>query len=132
MSLEIGTIVDGKVTGLSKFGAFVALPEGKTGMVHISEISTAYVKEISDFIKVDQEVRVKILGIDERGRISLSIRQAAMDGEEPRKKVSFEDMLSKFMQDSNDKISDLKVLGEGGVRRRGVGTGFKKSGGRHE
>jgi len=131
MSLEIGTIVDGKVTGLSKFGAFVALPEGKTGMVHISEISTAYVKEISDFIKVDQEVKVKILGIDERGRISLSIRQAFANGEEPRKKVSFEDMLSKCMQDSNDKISDLKMI-EGGSRRRGVGAGFKRSGGRYE
>lgn len=131
MSLEIGTIVDGKVTGLSKFGAFVALPEGKTGMVHISEISTSYVKEITDFIKVEQDVRVKILGIDERGRISLSIRQAA-GSEEPRKKVSFEDMLSKFMQDSNDKISDLKTAGDSCARRRSAGTGFKKSGGRYD
>lgn len=131
MSLEIGSIVDGKVTGLSKFGAFVALPEGKTGMVHISEISTSYVKEITDFIKVDQEVKVKVLGIDERGRISLSIRQAVIE-DKPYKKVSFEDMLSRFMQDSNDKISDLKAPGDSGARRRGTGAGFKKSGGRYD
>ena len=73
--LEIGQIVEGKVTGLTSFGAFVSLPEGKSGMVHISEVSNAFVKEIKDHLTEGQEVKVKIIGIND-GKISLSIKKA--------------------------------------------------------
>jgi S1 RNA binding domain protein len=66
MSLEVGMILKGKVTGISKFGAFVTLENGKSGMVHISEISSGYVTEIKDHISEGQEVRVKVIGIDKR------------------------------------------------------------------
>lgn len=74
--LEIGAIYDGKVTGLTGFGAFVSLPDGKSGMVHISEVSTSYVNDIKEFLKEGQEVRVKVVGISPEGKISLSIRKA--------------------------------------------------------
>ena len=75
MELGVGAIVDGKVTGITKFGAFVALPEGKSGLVHISEIAYSYVNEVSDHLREGQEVRVKIIGIDQANRINLSIKQ---------------------------------------------------------
>ncbi len=76
MDLVVGAVVDGKVTGIMKFGAFVALPGGKSGLVHISEIAYSYVNEVSDFLKDGQEVKVKIIGVDENGRINLSIKKA--------------------------------------------------------
>ena len=75
MELGVGAIVDGKVTGITKFGAFVALPEGKSGLVHISEIAYSYVNEVSDHLHEGQEVKVKIIGIDQSKRINLSIKQ---------------------------------------------------------
>ena len=75
MELGVGAIVDGKVTGITKFGAFVSLPEGKSGLVHISEIAYSYVNEVSDHLHEGQEVRVKIIGIDQAKRINLSIKQ---------------------------------------------------------
>ena len=63
MSLEVGSVVKGKVTGVMKFGAFVALPENKSGMVHISEISHEFVNDINDVIKVGDEVTVKVVSI---------------------------------------------------------------------
>ena len=75
MELGVGAIVDGKVTGITKFGAFVALPEGKSGLVHISEIAYSYVNEVSDHLHEGQEVKVKIIGIDQANRINLSIKQ---------------------------------------------------------
>jgi S1 RNA binding domain protein len=75
MQLEVGSIVEGKVTGITKFGAFVELPGGKTGMVHISEISNTYVQEISDHLSDNQVVKVKVLSISEDGKISLSIKK---------------------------------------------------------
>ena len=76
MDLVVGAVVDGKVTGIMKFGAFVSLPGGKSGLVHISEIAYSYVSEVSDFLKEGQEVKVKIIGVDENGRINLSIKKA--------------------------------------------------------
>jgi len=169
MSLSVGSIVEGKVTGITNFGAFVELPENKTGMVHISEVASVYVKEIKDFVTVGQMVKVKILTIGEDGKISLSIKRAQENqenapqenrprterlerferpdrgerqdrGERPDrgynrgvsrkpytpstpknapsdsfdfnkgkdKDMSFEDMMSKFKQASDDKMSDLK------------------------
>lgn len=82
--LEIGAIYDGKVTGLTGFGAFVSLPDGKSGMVHISEISTDYVKDIKDFLKEGQDVKVKVVGISPEGKISLSIRKTQEIASEER------------------------------------------------
>jgi len=75
MELGVGAVVNGKVTGITKFGAFVALPEGKSGLVHISEIAYSYVNEVSDHLHEGQEVKVKIIGIDQANRINLSIKQ---------------------------------------------------------
>ena len=75
MELAVGAIMDGKVTGITKFGAFVALPEGRSGLVHISEIAYSYVNEVSDHLHEGQEVKVKIIGIDQANRINLSIKQ---------------------------------------------------------
>ncbi|WP_026671804.1 S1 domain-containing post-transcriptional regulator GSP13 [Alkalihalobacterium bogoriense] len=74
-NLEVGSIVEGKVTGLKPFGAFVALDENKQGLVHISEVAHGYVKDINDVLKVGDEVKVKIMSVDEAsGKVSLSIR----------------------------------------------------------
>ena len=75
MELEVGSIVEGKVTSITKFGAFVALPGGKSGLVHISEIAHSYVSDVNDFLTVGQDVKVKVISIDERRRINLSIKQ---------------------------------------------------------
>ena len=57
MGLEVGAVVEGKVTGITKFGAFVALPEGRSGLVHISEVANTYVNEVGDYLTVGQTVR---------------------------------------------------------------------------
>ena len=87
MPPEVGSVVGGKVTGISKFGAFVQIEGGKSGMVHISEISNSYVSDINEFLKDGQEVRVKIIGIDEKGRINLSIKKAQPRPAEPVREV---------------------------------------------
>ncbi len=136
--IEVGTILEGTVTSITKFGAFVSLPESKTGMIHISEVSTTFVKEISDHLEEGQEVRVKVIGIDGSGRINLSIKQLALAEEappppkpRPRRNVpgwqpkpvtqptTFEEMMSKFKQDSDDKISSIK---RGVESKRGSGS----------
>lgn len=76
MELAVGEIISGKVTGITKFGAFVSLPEGKTGLVHISEVDQSYVSNIRDHLTEGQEVKVKIIAIDETGRVNLSIKKA--------------------------------------------------------
>lgn len=128
MQLEVGTVFEGKVTGITKFGVFVELPDKKNGMVHISEVAQTYVKEIRDHVTEGQIVKVKVLSIGEDGKVSLSIKKA-MDPP-PRKTFSrpapvtgpgsfewkpntnssgsFEDMMSKFKQTSDEKMSDLK------------------------
>ena len=89
MDLVVGAVVDGKVTGIMKFGAFVSLPGGKSGLVHISEIAYSYVNEVSDFLKEGQEVKVKIIGVDENGRINLSIKKAQEPPAQPPKRRTF-------------------------------------------
>ena len=84
MALGAGEIVEGKVTGLTKFGAFVSLPEEKVGMIHISEVSTTYVKDIGEFLEKGQTVKVKVLNIDENGKISLSLKQVPENAEAVR------------------------------------------------
>lgn len=76
MEFGVGSILEGKVTGITKFGAFVSLPEGRSGLVHISEIAYSYVSDVSDHLSEGQEVKVKVIGVDENGRINLSIKKA--------------------------------------------------------
>ncbi len=85
MSLEVGNILEGKVSGITKFGAFVSLPGGETGMVHISEIAPTFVNEITDFVKLGDTVKVKVLSLGDGKKISLSIKQTAEAQEKPRK-----------------------------------------------
>ena len=140
--LEIGTVVEGKVSGLTNFGAFVSLPDGKSGMVHISEVSSSFVKDIHEALEVGQDVKVKVIGIADEGKISLAIKRAAEEARPRPKKgarrgpnvwqgqqrqsnegLSFEDMMARFKQVSDEKISDLKHGGDsrygGGSSRRG-------------
>lgn len=120
MALEVGAIVEGEVSGITNFGAFVQLPEGKVGLIHISEVSNVYVKDVHDFLKEKDKVTVKILSIDEKGKIGLSIKQL-MPPPAPRKPIerrpvtpkvaptiTFEDKISRFLKDSDDRLLDLK------------------------
>ncbi len=143
--LEVGAIVEGKVTGLTAFGAFVSLPDGKSGMVHISEVSNSFVKDIKDFLKEGQDVKVKIVNITDEGKISLSIKKAEDTPREPAPRpkrndrprnsnvwqgqpkqqndsaMSFEDMMARFKQVSDEKMTDLKRSTDskhGGYSRR--------------
>ena len=74
MALEKGAVVDGIVTGITNFGAFVELPENKVGLIHISEVSNVFVKDVHDFLTVKQKVTVKVVSIDEKGKIGLSMK----------------------------------------------------------
>ena len=85
MELEIGSIYEGKVTGITKFGAFVLLPMGKSGMVHISEVANTFVDDINNFLKEGQTVTVKLIAIDQQGRINLSIKKALPQPEQPQR-----------------------------------------------
>lgn len=159
MQLEIGKIYNGKVKGITQYGAFVDIEGGGTGMVHISEIANTYVNEIRDHLTENQEVRVKVIGINEAGKVSLSIKKASENGDnkndnrgerdqrkggdrnfnrgegsdqqrpqnrrnndqnrqkpniwEPKKQtppseMTFEDMMSRFKQTSEERMCDLK------------------------
>ena len=76
MQPEVGKIYEGKVTGITKFGAFVELEPGVTGMVHISEVANTFVNEIKDHLTEGQAVKVKVLSVSDEGKISLSIKKA--------------------------------------------------------
>jgi len=134
MSIEVGSIVEGVVTGITNFGAFIELPGGKVGLVHISEVADVYVRDVKDFLKEQDRVKVKVLSIDDRGKIGLSIKQ--LQAPAPRKPandfrrqnhrvgaISFEDKLSKFLKDSDERLTDLKRNtdskrgGRGGARK---------------
>lgn len=84
MELAVGTIISGKVTAITKFGAFVSLPGGKSGLVHISEVAAAFVSDVHDYLTEGQEVTVKILSVSPEGKINLSIKQAQPQQERPR------------------------------------------------
>jgi S1 RNA binding domain protein len=136
MLVEVGKIVEGKVSGITNFGAFIQLPDGKTGLVHISEIAEEYVKDINAHLKENQSVKVRVVSVDNNGKIALSIKKAL--DPKPRVRSSrpvdvdwnrgssdsicFEDRLAKFMKDSDERLSDLKKNFES---KRG--GGFRKS-----
>ena len=122
MSVEVGSIVKGKVTGIKNFGAFVQLPGGKTGLVHISEVADQYVEDINEHLSVGEEVEVKVLSVGDDGKISLSIKKAKEPKPKPRPRKDpspedFEKKLSSFLKDSEDRMSTIKRQTES---RRGV------------
>lgn len=137
MAIEVGQTVRGKVSGLANFGAFIDLEDNKTGLVHISEVSDKYIKDISDELEEGQEVDVKVLSIADDGKIGLSIRktkqaqqaQQASDDkpkvEKPKKEApkqksqDFDSMMNSFLKDSEDRLSSLKQQTEN--RRGGRG-----------
>ncbi len=152
MEFGVGSVQEGKVTGITKFGAFVSLPGGRSGLVHISEIAYSYVNDVKDYLTEGQGVKVKVIGIDDAGRINLSIKKA-MDppprpaggpaygggrfqggGDRrsappsraggygsrspgPKEPADFEDRLKKFMQSSDSRLSDLRIMEKRGSRR---------------
>lgn len=83
MSIEVGNKLQGKVTGITKFGAFVELAEGSTGLVHISEVADKYVKDINEHLKVSEVVEVKVINVEKDGKIGLSIKKAIDRPERP-------------------------------------------------
>ncbi len=140
MQIEEGTVVSGKVTGLTDFGAFIEIENGKTGMIHISEVAANYVKDIKEHLSVGQEVKAKVIGVSPEGKISLSIRKLEEQPKDKEQKFrkpqqkqgferrsappvwngqkssapatgekqSFEDMMARFKQVSDEKMTDLK------------------------
>ncbi|WP_337103162.1 S1 domain-containing RNA-binding protein [Paenibacillus sp. YIM B09110] len=166
MAIEVGAKLEGKVTGITHFGAFVDLSGGVTGLVHISEIADNYVKDVKDHLKIDDVVKVKVINVDKDGKIGLSIKQAIdrPEGQQPPPqrertggpgaggggggerfnrggggqdrggrpfnkqssgrpaygKPSFEDKMSRFLKDSEERISSLKKNTEGKRGGRGA------------
>ena len=135
MSIEIGSIVEGKVTRITDFGAFVELEDNKSGLIHISEVADVYVRNVRDFLSEGDAVRAKVISIDDRGKIALSLKQlnrennadgarqsrpprapmqrggrGAGDMRRPQRQLSasFEERLSKFMKESDEKLADWK------------------------
>ena len=121
MPLAPGDVVEGKVVKLVKFGVIVELPEGQQGLVHISEIADAYVRDVADYFEEGDEAKVKIIGTDDRGRLQLSVKQAEARQpirmvepdtrrpfSQPRGPESFEERLSAFMKHSEKRLVDLK------------------------
>lgn len=121
MTLMAGNIIEGTVINITAFGAFVEV-EGKTGLVHISEVADSFVKDIRVHLKEQDKVKVKVISIDDNGKISLSIKQATpppkksvkpveVDWSSEKRKQSqnnFEDIMSKFLKDSEDRLQDVK------------------------
>ena len=143
MGVEVGEILEGRVTGITKFGAFVALPGGKSGLVHISEVANAFVSDVNEYVQVGQTVKVKVLSISPEGKINLSIkkalpaepaapekpRQQRPQREAPRQSQvqvadppsadqAFEDRLKKFMQESDSRIADNRIYADRSRSRR--------------
>ncbi len=124
MSVEAGSIVEGTVVKITNYGAFVELPDGRSGLVHIREIADTYVKDVRDYLKEQEKVKVKVLGVNERGKLDLSVKQALSPEERVarvRAKTSFEDKMKAFLRESEERLLDLKRNTEakrGGGKKR--------------
>ncbi|MBD7986344.1 S1 domain-containing RNA-binding protein [Sporosarcina oncorhynchi] len=140
MSIEVGSKLEGKVTGITNFGAFVELPTGATGLVHISEVADNYVKDINEHLKVGDMVEVKVMNVGTDGKIGLSIRKAKPEAEQrpqrpqrPRggggrpsaieRPENFEQKMAKFMKDSEERLTTLKRATESKRGGRGARRG---------
>ncbi len=140
MALEVGSVVEGTVTGITKFGAFVRLPGGKSGLIHISEIADEFVADVRNYVQEQQVVKVKILSVNEEGKYDLSLKQVpkldqggsgdkvkADERSKPSKRSNkaepsdrFEDMLNKWKKESEERLLDVKRNLEA---KRGGGRG---------
>ena len=145
MDWQVGEILEGKVSGITTFGAFVAFPDGKSGLVHISEVANAFVSDVNEHVQIGQTVKVKLLSVTPEGKINLSIKRALADQPQPEARPrrqeqsvqrpahpigavpppaessgnqDFEDRLKKFMQESDSRIADSRYA-EHRSRRRG-------------
>lgn len=145
--VSVGDVIDGTVTGVMPFGAFIDIGDKQTGMVHISEVARDFVKDINEHLSKGDAVKVKVLKIDDSGKISLSIKQA-LPPKPPKSRrdnreksqlnarpddfdwakknesdLSFEDKLSKFKQISDENMQAIRRSTEskrsGGYSRRG-------------
>ena len=139
MSIEVGSKLEGKVTGITNFGAFVELPTGVTGLVHISEVADNYVKDINDHLKVGDMVEVKVMNVGADGKIGLSIRKAKPESERPQRPQrpsrprqggrpperpeNFEQKMAKFMKESEENLTTLKRATESKRGGRGARRG---------
>ncbi|MBQ0135007.1 MAG: S1 RNA-binding domain-containing protein [Clostridiales bacterium] len=142
MELIVGAILEGKVSGITGFGAFVSFEGGQSGLVHISEIADTYVNDVHDYLSVGQSVKVKVLNITPEGKINLSVKQAlpreerkprtaaprsAQGGsssrlaahrqtppemQEPGFDAGFEEKLKHYMQDSESKMNGNKLYAD--------------------
>lgn len=136
MTIEVGTILRGTVVKVADYGAIVRLPSGSTGLVHISEVADTYVRDVRDYVNETDEITVKVLALNPKGRYELSIKQcgrattpvagdrlvgvgAARREQQPQRAsrpegplrarpASFEDRLSRFLKDSEERQHDLK------------------------
>lgn len=146
MQPEVGAVLEGKVSGVTKFGAFVNLPGGKSGLVHISEIANTFVSDVAQYVSVGQTVKVKVIGIN-GDKINLSIKRAEESEEAARRRApqqhaeqqsrppkqpqqpsgqvaaptedqAFEDKLKQFMKDSDSRIADNRMYADRGRSRR--------------
>jgi S1 RNA binding domain protein len=139
MELTVGTILEGKVKSITKFGAFISLPENKTGMVHISEVSNTFVNDIREHLTEGQSVRVKVISVDPAGRINLSIKRAAEPtpraasnapfdrrrSSEPERRsavphapATFEEKLKQFMSDADSNLSSNRIYSDHRTKTR--------------
>lgn len=136
MAVEVGQQVEGKVVSVRDFGAFVDLEDNQSGMIHISQVSNGYVKDINDFLAVGDVVKVKVIKILDDGKINLSM--SALEEKKPEQaprppRVSqpapvqrqeaasgdFDQMMSQFLKDSEDRLSSLRRNTEGKRGGRG-------------
>jgi S1 RNA binding domain protein len=134
MTLKAGNIIEGTVINITTFGAFIEV-EGKTGLVHISEVADTYVKDIRQHLKEQDKVKVKVISVDDNGKINLSIKQAMVQKKSCKpievdwsnsktskgsSSTGFEDIMSKFLKDSEERQQDIKKHQEGN------GRGYKR------
>ena len=119
MSIEIGSEIEGKITGLKNFGAFVELPGGAAGLVHISQIADTYVTDITKHLRVGDTIKVKVLGSAKEGKYDLSIKQVGQKVWQQKKRTpreeksapppgTFEDKITSFLKESDEKLLDWK------------------------
>lgn len=152
MQVEVGAVVEGTVTGITKFGAFVSLPDGRSGLVHISEIANTYVNDVNEFLKLGDKVKVRVLAVTPDGKINLSIKKAEPAPERPNNRpnnnggapraarpnnrsaqpagqvsgpsgdAAFEDRLKQFMQESDSRMAGNRLYSDR-TRGRRRGSG---------
>ncbi|GGD28083.1 S1 domain-containing RNA-binding protein [Pontibacillus salipaludis] len=147
MSIEVGSKLQGKVTGITNFGAFVELPNGSTGLVHISEVADNYVKDINDHLSEGDQVEVKVINVEKDGKIGLSIKKAKDNykGDRERRNnnnhnkgggkgkgngnkgnqrpENFDSLMNRFLKDSDEKLASLRKHTESKRGGRGAKRG---------